>query len=109
GEVERHSQSIPFCPSGFRRRTRFNGTTLPPPSVEPAFDMGHRLQSHALRGLRRQRRAQATGTKEYEPLIAAEYGLKILALGVDPKLQHAARAVKCARNAALPIQLADIT
>src|SRR3974390_1578855 len=78
------------------------------PGAETALNMGHRFQPRTLGSLRGQRRAQAASTEEHVFLVLCEYGLVIGTLGVDPKFQHAARAMESARHPPLTLQLADV-
>src|SRR5207253_11009285 len=78
------------------------------PAAEPVLDVGDRLEPHALGGLRSERGAPAARAEEYEALVLREHRLVVGALRVDPELEHAARAVKGARHAALAIELADV-
>src|SRR4051812_11303558 len=64
------------------------------PRAESALDMRHRLESHILCGLRRQRRAQAAGAEEQVFLVLREHRLVVGARRVDPEFQHAARAME---------------
>src|SRR3984893_14469677 len=70
--------------------------------------MARRLQSHPLRHLRRQRRAQSTCAKKHEPLARAENVLVIGALGVNPEFQHPARSMERAGNVAVALEFANI-
>src|ERR1039458_1980792 len=91
--------------AGFRRFDRAAGFL---PGAEAALDMGDGLETHALSGLRGQRRAQAAGAEKHEAFVLGKNRLVIGALRVDPELQHAARAVKRARHLAIALQFADI-
>src|SRR3569623_3701470 len=64
------------------------------PGAEAAADMGDRLETHAVRGLRRERRAHAAGAEEHELLVLGDDRLVIGAGRVDPELQHAAGAME---------------
>src|SRR5690348_13330937 len=79
------------------------------PRAEAAFEMGDRQQAHVLRRLGRQRRAPGAGAEEDELVAALEVVLGVWALGIDPHLEHAARDVDRARDAAVAPQLARIT
>jgi hypothetical protein len=85
-------------------------STGPPaaPRAEAAGDVRDRAQAHALRGLRRQRRAPAAAAEEHELLVFGEFRFVVRAFRIDPEFQHAARAMKGARDAAFAFQLADV-
>src|SRR5437763_14870751 len=87
---------------------RLNRATGGLPGGEATGDVGHRLEPHPLRGLGCQRRALASCTEEHESLVLGEDRLVILAVRIDPKLEHPARTVKGARYAALAVELADV-
>src|SRR6516165_8626790 len=70
--------------------------------------MRDRSETHALRGLRRQRRALTGGAEEYEALVGGEHRLVILAVGIDPEFQHSARTMKGPRDAPLARELANV-
>src|SRR4051812_35214492 len=93
--------------SGFFRR-RLDRPAGFLPGAEPAFDMGDRLESHILRGLRRQRRAEAAGAEEHVFLVLREKRLVIGARRVQPEFQHAARAMEGARHLAVALQFAHV-
>ena len=92
-------------------RASSDASTGPPAAFQapkPPGDMGDRLQAHALRGLRRQRRTLPGCAEEHEALVRSEDRLVILALRVDPEFQHAARTVEGTRNPAFAMQLANV-
>src|SRR5215468_900036 len=78
------------------------------PGAKAAGDVGNGLQPHALRSLGSKRRARAAGAEEYEFPVLRERRLVILAGGVEPEFQHAARAMKRTRNAPLAVELANV-
>ena len=78
------------------------------PRAEATLDMSDRFKTHSMRGLRGKRRAQAAGTEKDELLVRGKYRLVIRALRIDPEFQHAARAMKGARDAAVAMQFAYI-
>src|SRR5215475_8807552 len=78
------------------------------PGAEAAGDMGDRPQAHSLRRLRRQRRALARRAEEYEALVGGEDRLVILALRIDPELEHPARAMEGPGHATLAVELANV-
>ena len=88
------------------------GASTGPPAAfqapKPAGDVGDRFQAHALRGLRRQRRALPGRAEEYEALVCGEDRLVIFALRIDPEFEHAARTVEGAGHAAFAIELANV-
>src|SRR5271168_4644056 len=67
--------------------------------------MGDRTKAHALRGLRGERRTPTAAAKEYEAFVFRERRLVIGAFRIDPKFEHAARAMKGAGDAAFALQL----
>ena len=67
------------------------------------------LQSHVLRGFRRQRRAHATGAMKDEFLFLLEDWLGIGARRIDPEFEHAAGAGERAGNSAVAFDLTGIT
>src|SRR5215469_9367729 len=85
-----------------------DGAARVPPGAEPALDMCDRLEPHPLRRLRRQRRPLAGGAEEDKALVLSESRFEILALRIDPELEHAARTMKRAGNTPLARELADI-
>src|SRR5262245_830757 len=78
------------------------------PGAEAAGDMGDRPQAHPLRRLRRQRRALARRAEEHEALVGGEDRLVILAMRIDPELEHPARSMEGAGLAALAVELANV-
>src|SRR3954466_2956411 len=94
--------------SGLLRLRRFHRRASLLPFAETAFDVRDRLQSHLMRGLRRECGAPAAGTEEHEFLVLGELRLVVGARRIDPELQHAARAREGARHLALPLPLARI-
>src|SRR6266516_1042000 len=78
------------------------------PCAETAGEMRDGLEAHLLRGLGRERRAPAAVAEEHEALVVGEHRLVVRALRIDPKLQHAARAVEGAGDAAVAVELADV-
>src|SRR5882724_4210056 len=78
------------------------------PGGKTAADMRDRLQSHIVRGFRRQRRAHAARAVKDEFLVVLKNRLRIGARGVDPEFQHAAGAGERARNPSLALDLAGI-
>ena len=70
--------------------------------------MSDGFEPHALGGLRGKRGAQAAGAEEHEALVQREHRLVILAVRIDPELQHAARAMESARHLALALQFAEV-
>src|SRR5271163_143498 len=64
------------------------------PGAEATADMGDRPQPHALRGLRRERRARAGGAEEHELGVRRERRLVIFAGGIEPEFQHAPRTME---------------
>src|SRR6185312_1411572 len=78
------------------------------PGAETALEMGDRQQAHVLRRLGRQRRAPGAGAEEDELVAGLEVVLGVGALRIDPHLEHAARDVDRARDAAVAPQLARI-
>src|SRR3954447_8582774 len=93
-----------FSPVG-RRLDRSAGGF---PGTEAPGDMSNRFQPHALRGLRRQRRALPGRAEKYEALVRGEDRLVIFALRIDPEFEHAARTVEGAGHAAFAIELANV-
>src|SRR5215207_5225314 len=71
--------------------------------------MGNRFEPHILRGCSGERGAPAAGAEEDETLVLRKDWLVVWALGVDPELQHATRAMEGAGDAALALQFARIT
>src|SRR4051812_37790134 len=78
------------------------------PGGKATADMGDGLQPHVLRGLGRERRAQAARAVEDELLVHLEDRLGIRARRIDPELQHAARASERARYSSLALDFAGI-
>src|SRR5207244_9900368 len=89
-----------------RAARRLNRAAGSLPGGEATGDVGHRLEPHPLRGLGCQGRALAGGTEEHESLVLGEDGLVILAVRIDPELEHPARTVKGAGYAAFAVELA---
>ena len=92
---------------------RLGGRGLDPaaglfPSAEATGNVRNGLEPHALRGLCRQRGAQTAGAEEHEALVLREGRFVIRAVGIDPELEHAARARKRARHPPLPLELPRI-
>src|SRR6267378_2003190 len=79
------------------------------PGREAATHMRDRLQSHVLRGFRRQRRAHAAGAMKDEFLFLLENWLGIGARRIDPEFEHAAGAGERAGNSAVAFDLAGVT
>src|SRR5271165_5667368 len=102
------SRSAIGAASGLGLRGRLDRAAGAAPGAEAATDMGDRLEPHPLRGLGRERRARAGGAEEHELAVAGEHRLVVLARGIEPELQHAARAVEGAGHPALAIELADV-
>src|SRR5947207_7184400 len=65
-------------------------------------------ETHAMRGLRRERRTPAAGAEKHEALVLREDRLVVGARGVDPEFEHAARTMKRAGHAPLAVKLADV-
>src|SRR5437762_14054271 len=78
------------------------------PRGEPAVHFVDGLEPHLLRDVGGQRRPPGAIAEEDEALAGREYVLVVGALRVDPEFQHAARAVECAGDHALALELADI-
>src|SRR5258706_9231494 len=79
------------------------------PGREAAAHMRDRLQSHVLRGFRRQRLAHAAGAMKDEFLFLPEHRLRIGARRIDPEFEHAAGAGERAGNSAVALDLAGVT
>src|SRR3954462_7898855 len=91
-----------------RRLQRLDRSAGILPSTEAAANMRDRLQSHMLRRLRGQRRAQAPGAEKYEALVLGKLRLVIGARRIDPEFQHAAWAMEGARDLAVALQFGRI-
>src|SRR3569833_3321040 len=74
------------------------------PGAEAAADMGDRLEPHALRSLRRQRRAHAAGAEEHKLLVLRKNRLVIGAGRIDPEFEHAARTMEGSGDLAVALQ-----
>src|SRR5215472_10936731 len=81
-------------------RQQLDRTARGLPGAEAALDVCDRPQPHAMGGLRRERRAGACRAEEHKLLVLRERLLVILAQGVDPEFQHAARTMERARHPA---------
>lgn len=106
------SSSRRFRLLALRRRPRLDADGRPAsllPCPVPAPDVAHRPQAHVLHGPGGECRASAAGAKEHESLARLEHGLRILALRVDPELQHASRSMERARNTAVTPELAHVS
>src|SRR5882724_13274489 len=79
------------------------------PGREAAAHMRDRLQSHVLRGFRRQRRAHAASAMKDEFLFLLENWLGIGARRIDPEFEHAAGAGERAWNSAVAFDLAGVS
>ena len=66
------------------------------------------FKPHLLRGVGGERRAHAAGAEEHVLLVLSEKRLVIRAFRIDPEFQHAARAMKGARDFAVALQFADV-
>src|SRR5205823_3215614 len=78
------------------------------PGREAAVHLDDALEAHLLGDVGRQRRAPGAVAVEDELLVASEDVLVVGAVGIDPELQHAARAVEGAGDHALALELADV-
>src|SRR3954453_4085387 len=78
------------------------------PGRKAAAQMRDRLQSHVLRGFRRQRRTHAAGAMKDELLVLLEDRLGVGAGRIDPEFEHAAGAGEGAGNSAVALDLAGI-
>src|SRR5260370_37530432 len=78
------------------------------PGGEAAAHMRDRLQSHVLRGFRRQGRAHSAGAVKDEFLLLLKDRLGIGARPIDPEFQHAAGAGECAGAPPLALDLAAV-
>src|SRR5467141_2955064 len=79
------------------------------PCREAAAHMRDRLQSHVLRGFRRQRRAHAAGAMKDEFLFLLETWLGIGPRRIDPEFEYAAGAGERAGNSAVAFDLAGVS
>src|SRR5258708_35690356 len=86
-----------------------NRTAGVAPGREAATHMRDRLQSHVLRGFRRQRRAHATGAMKDEFLLLLEHWLGVGARRIDPEFEQAARAGERAGNSTVALAFAGVT
>src|SRR5262245_13481714 len=87
---------------------RFDRSARLFPVAKPAADMRNRVEAHALRRLRSERRTQTTDTDKHNLLVLGEYRFVIGASRIDPKLQHSARTMKRARHLSIAFQLSDV-
>src|SRR4051794_28037843 len=85
-----------------------DGTAGIAPGRKAAAHMRDRLQSHILRGLGRERRAQSAGAMKDEFLFLLEDRLGIGAGRIDPEFQHPARAGERAGNSPVTLDFAGI-
>src|SRR5258705_4308420 len=79
------------------------------PGREAAAHMRDRLQSHVLRGFRRQHRAHAAGAMKDEFLFLLEHRLGVGARRIDPEFEHVPGAGERAGNSAVALDLAGVT
>src|SRR5262245_35645958 len=78
------------------------------PGAEAAADMRDRSEPHLVRGLGGQRRALTSRAEEHEALVLREHRLVVLARGINPEFEHAARAMERAGHAPVAVELADV-
>src|SRR5690606_30029898 len=67
--------------------------------------MGYGFQAHVLRRLCSEGRSHSACAEKDERLILTENRLVVRAFRIDPEFEHAARAMECAGNSAIPSQL----
>src|SRR5215510_3690974 len=92
----------------FLGRAGLDSPTRLLPGLKAAEHVRDRLQSHVLRRLGGQRRAQATSAEEHELLVLPELLLVVGTFWIDPEFQHATRHVEGARHLAVALALARI-
>src|SRR3981189_1762716 len=87
---------------------QFDLATSRLPGAESAGNVGDRSQAHPLRGLSGERRALSGRAEKYETPVLSENRLVVLARGVDPEFEHAARTMERAGHTALTVELANV-